>query len=283
MRNTLKLLLTALLLLSLLLSAALADEVVISEREKAIRAADRAMEEKYGITLLAQEYFDRTAEEKEGGYFIIEYKGAVDWAYVLGTYKVIVKDGEATEISWSHDGEDTSGLLQADAWGMEQILEMLRLNQQTGDISLFMGRIDEINRQHGLSFPPEILSDEEQEARRLQEEADSEEIRKMAKFPAEDLDDIAEQAIIAVFGLDEDQAVNLENLTDPEEEDYWYEYLYGIPCYRSNFGLDNEDEPDDDYRGISYTDKEGAYWVYVNVLTGVVEEIMYTAGIGGNG
>ena len=35
--------------------------------------------------------------------------------------------------------------------------------------------------------------------------------------------------------------------------------------------------------GFAYNDKEGNYWVYINVVTGAVEEIIYSAAIGGNG
>ena len=34
---------------------------------------------------------------------------------------------------------------------------------------------------------------------------------------------------------------------------------------------------------LRYKEKDGYYWVYINVVTGVVEEIFYIAGIGGNG
>jgi hypothetical protein len=35
--------------------------------------------------------------------------------------------------------------------------------------------------------------------------------------------------------------------------------------------------------GLLYTEKNGTYWVCVNVQTGVVEDIFYAAGIAGNG
>ena len=49
--------------------------------------------------------------------------------------------------------------------------------------------------------------------------------------------------------------------------------------------ITNIDKEEDDIllNGIKYTEKEGNYWVYVNVQTGVIEEISYSAAIGGNG
>ena len=85
MKQILKLCILTLMILALILPAALAEEIVISERVKAVRLADKALEEKYGITLLGQEYFDRDTTDKEGGAYIIRYMGADFLGYVLGT------------------------------------------------------------------------------------------------------------------------------------------------------------------------------------------------------
>ena len=55
------------------------------------------------------------------------------------------------------------------------------------------------------------------------------------------------------------------------------------PCYTVCLALDDKEEDDILPNGIKYTEKEGNYWVYVNVQTGVIEEISYSAAIGGNG
>ena len=283
MKKLLRRWLPALLAFSLLLSAA-AETAAISDREKAVLLADRAMEEKYGITLLTQEYFERLTEEKDGGVFIVTYTGLEDWAYVLGTYRITVKEGAVAEITWSRDGEDTSGGFAAEAWGSAQITEMLRLNQETGDISLFSDRIDEINRKHGLTFPTRRVTESEAEAQMERETAECEEIRRSAAFSREEIDGIAKQAIIQVYGLSEEEADQLENLLDEEEGALWYEYFHGLPCFKACYAL-GDDENDGDLlpNGIHYTEKEGTYWVYVNVLTGVAEELFYSPGIGGNG
>ena len=54
MRHIMKTGLLFLLAAALLLSVSLAEGDVLSEREKAVRLADRALEEKYGITQLTQ-------------------------------------------------------------------------------------------------------------------------------------------------------------------------------------------------------------------------------------
>ncbi len=62
-------------------------------------------------------------EEKElpDGGVQVTYYGAGNMVYALGTYTVVVKDGKAAEVSWSHDGKDTSGGYAAEAWGLEQL------------------------------------------------------------------------------------------------------------------------------------------------------------------
>ena len=66
-----------------------------------------------------------------------------------------------TNISWSRDGEGTSGGLDAEAWGSDQILEMLRLNQQEGGTQVFDARIYEINQNNGFVYTPPTQRHEE--------------------------------------------------------------------------------------------------------------------------
>ena len=283
MKRILKTGLLILTVLALLLAAATAEGVVISDREKAIRLADQAMEEKYGITLLHQEYFTRNTEEKDGGVFVTEYKGMGDWEYVLGCYEVTVADGTVTEITWNRDGEDTSGGLDADAWGSGQIEEMLRLNQEEGVTDGFDVKAQEINRKHGLSFARPALSDEEREAENDRQDAESAEARKQAALSVEELTEIGKQAVIEVFGLTDSQAGTTENLIGTEDTEAWFCMLQGIPCYTACFGMGSDEDGELLPSGIMYNEKEGTYWIYINVKTGAVEEILYSTGIGGNG
>ena len=283
MKNLLKILLLMMLAMSLL-SASLAEGVTVSEREKAIRLADKALEEKYGITLAGQDYFERITEEIGDGSFAVQYTGLYDWAYVLGSYLATVSGGAVTDIVWSHDGEDTSGGLDAEAWGGEQVLEMLLLNQDAGDTSEIDRKAGIINRKHGFTYVWDYPTDEEKEAAAAKREAEAIEIRDMAKLTVKEIDGIALQGIVAAFSLPEEQASRLENLNEPDNELYNYEYRNGIPCYTSCFALgDDENEGDLRPDGLRYTENEGTYWVSVNVETGVVEEIFYSVGIGGNG
>ena len=282
-----KILRTCMLVLTaaaLLFSAALAEEVVLSEREKAIILADQAMEEKYGITLLTQEYFDRTAEEKLGNTVIVEYTGADALAFVLGTYKVTVEDSSVTDIRWTHDGEDTSGGLQGEAWGNEQILEMLRLNQDTGEMAGINDYADAINRKHNLVFAYHEESDAEAEARWARETAEREEVQELCVLSPEQIDDIGARAIRMIYRLTDEQAILLEKLYDADDDNYIYEKRHGIPCVLAWYGLgEDDDEKEIQADGLRYREKEGVYRVWINVQSGVVEEASFSYGIGGNG
>ena len=261
MKHMMKTCLLILLAIFLSLPAALGDGVVISEREKAIRLADAAMEEKYGITLLLQEYFERSTEELDGITYDIRYKGMADWAYVLGTYQVTVKNGAVTEITWTHDGDDTSGGLDAEAWGCGQIEEMLRLNQAEGVTDGFDEKAQEINRRKGLSFTRRILSEEEREAEDNRLDAESREARRQAALSVEELTEIGRQAVIEVFQLTDEQAAMMEDLLGTEGTEAWFCMFHEIPCYTSCFGMGTDEEAELLPNGIRYNEKEGTYWI----------------------
>ena len=90
------------LILSMILSTSFAEEeITVSGRVNAEFYADQALEQNYGITLLLQEYFIRTVEEKDSNIFIVRYEGMENYAYVLGRYEVTVDRNQIVGITWS--------------------------------------------------------------------------------------------------------------------------------------------------------------------------------------
>ena len=272
-------LLTALLVMS----ASSAEELTVSGRVNAVMYADKALEEHFGITLLLQDYFLRTVEEKEDNVFIVRYEGIENYAYVLGRYEVTVDRNHVTGITWSHDGEDTSGGFEAEAWGAEQIMEMLRLNQEAGTTEPFDARINEISRKHGFVYVPNILSDEENEIEMSRIEKNCEKARNLSSLSIEKMTEIARHAVALLYGLSPEREQALESVVDEEDLSLWYTMFEGEPCYQVCLGLDDKEEDDILPNGLRYTEKEGNYWIYVNSQTGVVEDIHYSPAIGGNG
>ena len=272
-------LLTALLVMS----ASSAEELTVSGRVNAVMYADKALEEHFGITLLLQDYFLRTVEEKEDNVFIVRYEGIENYAYVLGRYEVTVDRNHVTGITWSHDGEDTSGGFEAEAWGAEQIMEMLRLNQEAGTTEPFDARINEIGRKHGFVYVPNILSDEENERKMARIEKNREKARNLSSLSIEEMTEIGRRAVASLYGLSPEREQALESVVDEEELPLWYTIFEGEPCYQVCLGLDDKEEDDVLPNGLRYTEKEGNYWIYINSQTGVVEDIHYSPAIGGNG
>lgn len=278
-----KTIIVVLLVMILVMSASSAEELTVSGRVNAVMYADKALEEHYGITLLLQDYFLRTVEEKDDNIFIIRYEGIENYAYVLGRYEVTVDRNHVTGITWSHDGEDTSGGFEAEAWGAEQIMEMLRLNQEAGTTEAFDARINEISRKHGFVYAPNILSDEESEIEMSRIEENCEKARNRSSLSIVEMTEIARHAVVSLYGLSPERERALESVVDEEDLPLWYTMFEGEPCYQVCLGLDDKEEDDVLPNGLSYTDKEGSYWIYVNSQTGVVEDIHYSPAIGGNG
>ena len=253
-------LLTALLVMS----ASSAEELTVSGRVNAVMYADKALEEHFGITLLLQDYFLRTVEEKEDNVFIVRYEGIENYAYVLGRYEVTVDRNHVTGITWSHDGEDTSGGFEAEAWGAEQIMEMLRLNQEAGTTEPFDARINEIGRKHGFVYVPNILSDEENERKMARIEKNREKARNLSSLSIEEMTEIGRRAVASLYGLSPERERALESVVDEEELPLWYTIFEGEPCYQVCFVLDDKEEDDVLPNGLRYTEKEGNYWIYVD-------------------
>ena len=279
-----KICLVMILILSMILSASFAgEETIVSGRVNAELIADGSLEQKYGITLLLQEYFARVVEETDDNVFLVTYIGLENYAYVLGRYEVKVDRNQVVRITWTHDGEDTSGGFDAEAWGAEQIMEMLRLNQEAYDTSLFDPRIAEINEKHGFYYTPVVLTDEEKESIQNKEEKAREEARKLSALSIDDMTEIAKHAVASLYNLPPEREHALENIVDEEERSLWFTMYEGEPCYTVCLALDDKEDDDVLSNGVVYTENEGNYWVLVNVQTGVIEEVSYSAAIGGNG
>ena len=104
-------------------ATALAAGLLFSPKYDAVRVANQAMEENYGITSDLLSLFYREAKENEDGTTTITFSIPDKVSFPtdrMGEYTVIVKGNQA-EASWSNDGMNTSGGLEAEAYGPEQL------------------------------------------------------------------------------------------------------------------------------------------------------------------
>lgn len=288
MKRKLTLGLALALILSLLTVTALAlTGVIFSPRLSATAVADRALEKEYGVTRDMQGYFNHKMEILPDGRVAVSYTGMENMAFALGTYTVTVKDGQALSVTWTHDGESTEGGFEADAWGAEQLKEMLRLNERDGNMFAFLPYIDQINQRNGIDLeniaPPEgdwrVWDDENWDQMQAV-------IRGRMKLSFAEMDALALEAVIQYFDLDETQAALLRpmHVEDPldAESSPFYPQL-GQPCYVSYVLLIQRPDPNDLDLALEFVEKDGTYTVYVNVETGAIEDIVYLPPHTGNG
>ena len=286
------------IVLVLLTAAALATTLLLSPRADAVRTADRALEEKYGVTAEMQSFFARSQEEADGK-VTVTYTGAGSMEYPLGTYTAVVKDGKA-EVTWSHDGEDTAGGYESEVWGLDQLKAMVQDGQDEQRKLAFLDRAAEITEAHIAPVEYTEPTDEEIDAYYAKREADKTAALEARKLSEDEMIAIGREFVISNWKLNEEQVGRLELYTnsapkylyligiDPEEEDNpneWYETVNGKPCFKVEYllyqPLTAEQEANGEER--DYKEGDGYYNVFVNVETGEIEDFEYNNGLGGIG
>lgn len=125
--------LIAALLLFLLAATALAVGLTRSVQYDAIRTAKEALCEKYGLTLDTLGLFMGEAEQEDGSW-TITFQPAFLSQNPMGTYTVLLRDGEPPEAAWTYDGVDLEALagqgLDAPAWGQAQLAQALAIDRE---------------------------------------------------------------------------------------------------------------------------------------------------------
>ncbi len=268
------------LVLAMLSVSALAAGLLLSSRVTASRIADQELEKQYGVTAEMQTFFSRDETELPDGTVQVTYTGVGGMDYVLGSYTALVKDGKA-EIAWSHDGENTSGCYDAEAWGLEQLRQMMAdsLNQEKKDA--FLSKAEEIGAKHNVreDETPSEADDNYYEQR----EANKTAALKARKLSEDEMIQIGREFIISNYKLNEEQIAHMEMYTNSfeDEENCWYEMVNGQPCFQVEYLLYNDEFETGDL--TKRTEMNGYYIVYVNVETGVVEEYEYNSALAGQG
>ena len=272
---------------------ALAAGLIFSPKYDAVRVANQAMEDQYGITPDLLSLFWRDIKENEDGTTTVVYSTTKDVGPVskIGEYTVMV-DGPKATVSWSNEGKDTSGGLSAEAYGpdqlhtisydygnaMQQLMELgiipspnYSLNPRLAD-----GQIDdeEWTEEDQAEWEQALVEVEEDEKQRLAEIAEAE---SRGKITVEQAADVGKEAIIQEYTLTKDQADKLEYQPDM----IYASYENDEPLINLCYCLWQKEGAT--FSGDNFTEKDGQYWVTINLLTGVIEDLVYDSGLAGNG
>ena len=284
------------MVLVLLTVAALATTLLLSPRATAVQTADQAMEKNLGITSEMMTFFGREEQELEDGTVQVTYTGVGSLEYPVGAYTVLVKDGKA-DIRWSHDGEDTPGGYEAEAWGPEQLKQMLAdsMDQQRKDA--FLAKAEAIAEKHGVT--EDTSSSEAIENMFEIIEGKKTAALNARKLSEEEMIAIGRDFIISNYALNEEQVARMELYTNfdvpvPEgadieeapDENGWYDMINGKPCFKVEYLLYQPEVPEQEgvvVTPLPWAEKDGYYLVYVNVETGEIEEYEYNSGLAGQG
>lgn len=170
--------------------------------------ADQALLEKYGITEEMQPGLIHSVIEKDGRtvvtYEVVE--STVMRENRFGTYIVTVVDGQADAV-WSMDGMDTTGGLDAPAWGAEQLLRYVR---EYATVMSYMETRGMLQNAPMVTPAPAGIPDKW--------EQNTQTALSMGKISLEDAVAIGRDAVIVRYGLTEQQAAMLVRFdgSDPE-------------------------------------------------------------------
>ena len=261
------------IVLMLLTATALAAGLIFAKRVPATEIADRALLKTYGITLQMQSMFIREIAEGEGGTTVVTYEGREHLAYVLGKYTVIVDGQNVKNICWSHDGEDTSGGLEASAWGKDQLEEILRIDPETGkqpQLLTFDPYVDRINREHGFDYEAYCEENDDEKYVVVLEGEDVQKAKERQSFSTQEFVQIAKEAVGVRYHLTSQQIALMSIDVD---ENSAYVLLDGTLCYRCWIFVGELSDLE--------TEQDGTYTVYVNLETGVVEDVLFLSEHGG--
>jgi len=272
---------------------ALAAGLIFSPKYDAVRVANQAMEDQYGITPDLLSLFWRDIKENEDGTTTVVYSTTKDVGPVsrIGEYTVMV-DGPKATVSWSNEGKDTSGGLAAEAYGPEQLhtisydygnamqqlmeLGIIPTPDYSPNPRLVDGQIDdeEWTEEDQAEWEQSLAEVEEDEKQRLAEIAEAE---SRGKITVEQAADVGKEAIIQEYTLTKEQADKLEYQPDM----IYASYENDEPLINLCYCLWQKEGAT--FSGDNFTEKDGQYWVTINLLTGVIEDLVYDSGLAGNG
>lgn len=242
-----KRILTLLVTLMLLLSAALADAPAYSPEMTALKTANALMYEKYGFTWRTLGVLTTEITSAEDS-TIVTYRSYLLPASRMGKYTVTISGGQAN-ITWTHEGADAaqwqSGDPESPIWGAAQVESYLA--QGGGERSRWLKPYFAANEQQ--ADPPPMYGDRFSIAPHND-----------GDIPLEQARYAADAALTDIFALSADDASKLDRTVDA--------------C-----AVQSEDGRR--LWSLTYADYESCFYIHIDAATGEVVYITHQAG--GNG
>ena len=263
---------------------ALAAGLIFANRISVKQTAEKAVYDKYGVTdTMLASFFSSEVEEKTDGEATVVFSGTYA---VLGDYTVDIKGGKA-DASWSFEGKDTSGMFDAEAWGLEQLQEMLRVTTTDHEVSAFFHKAQEMSRKIQAENGQENASQGET---RPEGKAEAKAAAEKAGRSEADLILLAKDAVAEACQMTAEQRAKLQDpyelgdLTPEDIEDWLITYYMkdGKPMFEVRLGLQQQETAGDE-EFPPFSEKDGNYFVTINAETGVIENIEYETELNGNG
>ena len=281
--STTFILVAAILCLSM---TALAAGLMFSPEYETGKIADQALQKKYGLNAEVLSLFRREIIEHDDGTATVTYSAPeADFpAAQMGSYTVQVERGKAAA-SWSNDGKDTSGGLMAEAFGTEQLTMLIydyaNTMQLLYDAGLLAPRSPIATPNPRLQGEIVWTEEDQAEADAALEQAklaDEQRLAGIAKAEAmgttsvQEAVELAKKAIVQEYALNADQQKKL--CYEPDSTVALFDD--NQPALNLLFWLWQQEDG-------SFTEKDGAYWVTINLRTGMIDQIIYDTGLAGNG
>ena len=262
-------------LICLSLATAVAGGLFFTRRMSAAITADEALARNYGVTAEMLAYFHRDVQEQPGDRFVVTYRGVRAYETVLGKYTVVLENGGA-QVSWSHDGKDTSGGFDAEAWGCGQLKEMIRIHKETHSEKEYAQKAAAIAQKNSAPTAA-VATPPPQTAQAWEEEQAA--LAAQSALSAREMETVAREAVQMVYELTDEQTAMMEYVP---EMSYFVMPQGGGLHYCVNLQLQQK-KSENPAVFPEYTEKDGVYAVTVNAETGAIEDILYESPMIGNG
>lgn len=252
-------------LLALAVSTALALGLAFSPRYDAAKLANEALQAQYGLTARMMTLFSREITENADGSTTIIYapieKALRYDGNPFGIYTVSIRRGKA-EAAWSLDSADTSGGLDAKAWGSAQLEQMIT------DYDTVMNHLWNHSEAYRASLSERVsetppLSEQEYEALAAQ---NRQRVEEAAILTLDQAKELAIAALASEYDLPAQQAEGFALYDD--ETDYQIDAGRPTVSLFYHLSLSGED-----------AQKNGIYVVTVNMVDGEIEDILYDSGL----